>query len=74
MHERYTNSKVKNLDSGPSTWTENEKMEDFSLIIAPSYKEEGLLSILWNMFIDTHPGDGTDQKCDSGKAFITFLS
>ena len=66
---------MKNLESGPSAWTENEKMEDVSLIAVPSYKEEGnWVFPLWNMFIDTHPGDGIDQKCDGGKASITFLS
>ena len=50
-------------------------MEDVSLITVPSYKEEGYWVFpLWNMFIDTHPGDGIDQKCDGGKASITFLS
>jgi len=63
------------LDCDASACSENYKTEDVSLVTPFPPLQGRRLSILSMKQIHTSaPNDGTNQRCDSGKAFITLVS
>ena len=63
------------MDCDASTCGENYKMEDVSLVTPfPPLQGRGLSVLSMKQIHTSEPSDGTNPRCDSGKAFITFPS
>ena len=63
------------MDCDASACGENYKMEDVSLVTPfPPLQGRGLSVLSMKQIHTPAPSDGTNQRCDSGKAFITFPS
>ena len=63
------------MDCDASAYSENYKMENVSLVTPfPPLQGRGLSILSMKQIHTSAPSDGTNQRCDSGKAFITFPS
>ena len=63
------------MDCDTSACGENYKMEDVSLVTHfPPSQGRGLSVLSMKQIHTPAPSDGTNPRCDSGKAFITFPS
>lgn len=63
------------MDCDASACSENYKMEDVSLVTPfPPLQGRGLSVLSVKQIHTSALNDGTNQRCDSGKAFITFPS
>ena len=63
------------MDCDASACSENYKTEDVSLVTPfPPLQRRGLSILSMKQIHTSAPSDGTNPRCDSGKAFITFPS
>ena len=63
------------MDCDASACSENYKMEDVSLVTPfPPLQGRGLSVLSVKQIHTSALNDGTNQRCDSSKAFITFPS